>query len=79
MTQEELNKLIGQNIRKYRLIYSATEHKLTQADLAKQIGVTTAFIGLLESNSNSQGLSVYNLLQISEALNIPINKFFEKV
>ena len=77
MTQEELNKIIGKNIRKYRLIYSATEHKLTQADLAKQIGVTTAFIGQLESNKKIQGIGIYNLMQISKILNTPINKFLE--
>ena len=77
MTQEELNEKIGKNVRKYRLIYSANNTKLTQKELANKIGVSTPLIGALESANSSQGVSVYNLFQISEILNIPIEKFFE--
>ena len=77
MTQEELNRIIGKNVRKYRLIYSANNTKLTQKELANKIGVSTPLIGALESANSRQGVSVYNLFQISEVLNIPIEKFFE--
>lgn len=78
MTQEELNKIIGRNIRKYRLVYSAdNKTKLTQEKLAKLIGVSTPLIGALESNNNNQGVGVYNLYKISQILNVPIEKFFE--
>ena len=77
MTQEELNRIIGKNVRKYRLIYSANNTKLTQKELANKIGVSTPLIGALESTNSRQGVSVYNLFQISKILNIPIEKFFE--
>lgn len=79
MTQEELNQLVGNNVRKYRLIYNANnQEKLTQAKLANQIGVTTPLIGALESKASSNGIGIYNLYKISEVLNVPIEKFFEK-
>ena len=77
MTQEELNRIIGKNVRKYRLIYSANNTKLTQKELANKIGVSTPLICALESANSRQGVSVYNLFQISKILNIPIEKFFE--
>ena len=77
MTQEELNEKIGKNVRKYRLIYSANNTKLTQKELANKIGVSTPLIGALESTNSRQGVSIYNLFQISKILNIPIEKFFE--
>ena len=77
MTQEELNRIIGKNVRKYRLIYSANNTKFTQKELANKIGVSTPLIGALESANSRQGVSVYNLFQISKILNIPIEKFFE--
>ena len=77
MTQEELNEKIGKNVRKYRLIYSANNTKLTQKELANKIGVSTPLIGALESTNSRQGVSIYNLFQISKILNTPIEKFFE--
>ena len=78
MTKEQqLNLKIGKNVRKYRLIYSANNTKLTQKELANKIGVSTPLIGALESTNSRQGISIYNLFQISEVLNTPIEKFFE--
>lgn len=80
MTKDELNQLVGSNIRKYRLIHNAINNtKITQASLAKEVGVTTPLIGQLESTKNPQGISVYYLYQISKVLDVPIEKFFEKV
>lgn len=79
MTKKELNKIIGKNIRKYRLIYNAyNKNKLTQAKLAEKIGAKTPLIGALESENNPMGISIYNLYMISKTLNVPINKFFEE-
>ena len=79
MTKKELNKIIGKNIRKYRLIYNAyNKNKLTQAKLAEKIGAKTPLIGALESENNDMGVSIYNLYMISQVLNVPINKFFEE-
>lgn len=78
MTKEELNLTIGVNVRKYRTLYSVKNNvKLTQNELAKKIGVSTALIGLLESRRTDQSIGIYNLYKISEALNTPIEKFFE--
>ena len=79
MTNEELKKLVGRNIKKYRLIYNAyNKNKLTQAKLAEKIGAKTPLIGALESENNPMGISIYNLYMISKTLNVPINKFFEE-
>ena len=74
MTETSLNKIIGRNIKKYR---KENKQKLTQKELAKKVGVCTSLIGSLESNNINQGISVYNLYKISEALNIPIDKFLK--
>ena len=77
MTEDIINKRVGSNVRKYRLMYSASKRNMTQADLAERIGVSTSLIGGLESKKVTQGVSIYNLYKISEVLNVPINKFFE--
>ena len=79
MTNEELKKLVGRNVRKYRLLYNAyNKEKLTQKGLASKIGAKTPLIGALESESNNMGVSIYNLYMISKVLNVPIEKFFEE-
>jgi len=77
MTEKELNKKVGENIKKYRLLYNINNGKLTQKDLANKIGVSISLIGVLESNKSTQGISIYNLYKISEVFNIPINKLLE--
>ena len=77
MTEIELNKIIGKNVKKYRLLYNVNVGKMTQKDLAKKIGVGISTIGNLESSNITQGVSLYNLYKISKLLEIPINKFFE--
>ena len=79
MTNEELKKIVGRNVRKYRLLYNAyNKEKLTQAKLASKIGAKTPLIGALESENNNMGVSIYNLYMISQVLNVPIEKFFEE-
>ena len=79
MTNEELKKIVGRNVRKYRLIYNAyNKEKLTQKGLAEKIGARTPLIGALESENSDMGVSIYNLYMISKVLNVPINKFFEE-
>ena len=70
MTNEELKKIVGRNVRKYRLIY--------KKGLAEKIGARTPLIGALESEKSDMGVSIYNLYMISKVLNVPINKFFEE-
>lgn len=79
MTNEELKKLVGRNVRKYRLLYNAMNHEqLTQSKLAEKISAKTPLIGALESDNNPMGVSIYNLYMISKVLNVPIEKFFEE-
>ena len=77
MKEIELNKIIGKNVKKYRLLYNANVGKMTQKDLAKKISVGISTIGNLESSNITQGVSLYNLYKISKILDVPINKFFE--
>ena len=77
INEKTINERVGKNIRKYRLLYSATKHNLTQSDLAEKVGVSVSLIGGMESKNINQGISIYNLFKISEVLKTPIDKFFE--
>ena len=77
MTEETLNKIIGKNIKKYRLLYNVNKGTLTQKDLAEKVGVSSSLIGGLESNKVNQGVSIYNLYKISEILNVKVDEFFK--
>ena len=79
MNSVELKKIVGRNVKKYRLLYNAyNKEKLTQKGLASKIGAKTPLIGALESDNNNMGVSIYNLYMISKVLNVPIEKFFEE-
>ena len=79
MNSVELKKIVGRNVKKYRLLYNAyNKEKLTQKGLASKIGAKTPLIGALESDNNNMGISIYNLYMISKVLNVPIEKFFEE-
>ena len=78
MNKQELNKLIGKNVKKYRLLYNTkNKNKMTQAKLSEMLSVHMSLIAALESSNSTQGLSIYNLYQISKILNVRIDKFFE--
>jgi len=77
MTEIELNKKIGKNIKKYRLLYNLNNNKLTQQELANKIHVSTSLIGSMESNKTNQGISVYNLYKISKVLKVPIENLLQ--
>jgi len=76
LTQNDINAIIGKNIKYFRRLYNLEVKKMTQENLAEIIDVSTALIGNLESEKISQGLSVFTLYKISRALNVPIEKFF---
>jgi len=78
MTEKNLNKIIGKNIKKYRLIYNANIGTLTQRDLATKVGVSVSLIGALESKNINQGISLFTLYKISNVLNVPIDIFFQE-
>lgn len=76
--QDRLNQIIGRNIKFYRELYNINNtEKMTQARLAKLIGVSTPLICSLESDNTTQGVSTYNLYKISKVLDVPIEKFYD--
>ena len=77
MNQDELDIIIGKNVKKYRKLYNKTYGKMTQEDLAEIINVSVLLISNLESSSVIKGISINNLYKISIVLRVPISKFFE--
>ena len=65
--------IIRINIKKFR-----KEQKLTQQDLADMTEMSREYICDLENESRNKHLTISVLGRIAEALNIPIQKFFEK-
>ena len=65
---------IAYNVIKYRKL-----NKITQEQLAVDIGVSPEFIRKFESTKGSEGLSLMSLYKISIVLNTSINKFFESI
>ena len=76
MNQQDLNKIIGKNIRKYRLLYNKKFGKMTQENLAEAINSSVSLISNLESSKSNKGISITYLYKISVVLNTPINLFF---
>ena len=77
MNQKELNKIIGNNIKKYRLLYNDNIDNMTQEKLAELINSSVSLISNLESKKINQGISIPMLYKISIVLRTPINYFFE--
>lgn len=77
ITSAELFKVIGKNVKYYRKLYNLKVGKMTQEDLAEIVDVSTALICGLESDKINQGISVFNLWKISNALQISIDKLFD--
>ena len=65
--------IIRINIKKFR-----KEQKLTQQDLADMTEMSREYICDLENESRNKHLTISVLGRIAEALDIPIQKFFEK-
>ncbi len=65
--------VIAKNIKKYR-----KEANITQATLAEKVGVSHEFIRRIESDKGAKTFSVDTIYKISLALNIGIEKLFEK-
>lgn len=78
ISPNDLFKIIGKNTKYYRKLYNLEKGKMTQENLAELVDVSTALIGNLESNKIDQGISVFTLWKISQALEIPIEKLFDE-
>ena len=77
--QNELNKIIGENIKYYRELFNVgkpRDMRITQERLAELVNVSTSLIGNMESGKTNQGISVYTLYKISSVLNVSIENFF---
>ena len=77
MKKEELNRIVGKNIKKYRLLYNKNIGKMTQENLAEAINSSVSLISSLESNKSNKGVSITTLYKISVVLKTPISKFLE--
>ena len=77
MNQQELYKIIGKNIKKYRKIYNKNGGRMTQERLAEEADVSVSLISSLESEKTNKGISIVNLYKISIILGVSIDKFLE--
>ena len=68
----DIYNTIGKNIKKYRI-----QKGWTQKELAEQLLLSDSFIGKLESVTR-QTLSTDTLEQIANALDVDIQRFFDK-
>ncbi|MCI8408776.1 MAG: helix-turn-helix transcriptional regulator [Lachnospiraceae bacterium] len=73
LTDEELYKTIGQNIKKYR----STAH-LTQSELAEAVDISLSYLSKIEAAGCNKSLSISVLNQIANTLNVDIRKFFRE-
>lgn len=73
MEKNKLYKIIGKNIKKYRL--TCSEGVLSQETLAEYVGISTSLLRKLESDKANQGISIETLYKISIVLNVPISSF----
>ncbi|MBR4178479.1 MAG: helix-turn-helix transcriptional regulator [Bacilli bacterium] len=71
---ENIIEVVAYNVIKYRKL-----NKITQEQLALDIGVSPEFIRKFESTKGSEGLSLLSLYKISVVLNVSIDKFFESI
>lgn len=71
---DNIIEVIAYNVIKYRKI-----NKITQEQLAIDIGVSPEFIRRFESTKGSEGLSLMSLYKISIVLGTSIDKFFEPI
>ncbi|WDE97535.1 helix-turn-helix transcriptional regulator [Lentisphaera profundi] len=67
----DINKIVSDNIRKFRL-----EKKITQEGLALESGLHRAYIGQVERNEKNIGLS--NLQIIAKTLKVDLKDFLDE-
>jgi len=71
ITKEELMAVIGENLRAFR-----KRDRLTQAELAEKVGISSAHYAALENGRKSMSLLV--LLQLAEALDVSTDSILKK-
>ena len=70
-------QIVGRNIKYYRNMYSLTKKKMTQETLSEMADISTSLLACIESEKVDQAFSMAVLWKIAQALEVPINKFFE--
>lgn len=77
-SRNDIFKIIGANVRYYRGLYNVNHPKerISQAKLAQMCNVSTGLIGSLETGK-VLGISIPVLWNISQILDVSIEKFFE--
>lgn len=70
---KELFKTIGNNLRIFR-----KKANLTQAQLAKSVGISISYLSKIEANNCDKSISLSILNQIANFLEIDIINFFKE-
>ena len=68
--QEETYKIIGKNVRKYRLANNISQEKLSEI-----LNVNCKFIGHVERFERF--ISLKKIIELAEYFNVPVKTFFE--
>ena len=67
MTKENLMKIVGNNLRFYRM-----KRNMTQEELAEKVGVSISFCANIERGK--KGVSMFALRDFADALDITVNQ-----
>lgn len=78
MSEDELIKIIGRNIKKYRKIYSQTKEEMSITKLSKLTNLSPSHIISLENQNKNSTISIMTLYKIASVLDVPLNKFLEQ-
>ena len=70
MTKEELNVLIGQNVRRER-----KARDMSIEELARVMDFSVSFIGLMERGQ--RGVMTHNVYKLAKIFGVSVKKFFE--
>ena len=68
--KEETYRIIGQNVKKYRLALNISQEKLSEI-----LNVNSKFIGHVERFERF--ISLKKLIEIAEYFDVPVKNFFE--
>lgn len=70
----DLYRVIGSNIKRYRV-----QKKLTQVQLAERSQISISYISKIEAAGCNKSLSISALNQIANVLGVEIQEFFKEI